>query len=335
MSKISKYKSHTKGLVVSIAVAIIAVIIAKLISFSAATIAIILGMIIGNKFPFLNQKGSEYLGGIKFAEKDLLMFAIALLGINLNFTILASLGVKTIFIIVIAMVFTILMGVFLGKLFKINPKLALMIGIGNAVCGSSAIAATSGVAKVKSDDVAISIALVNLMGTVGIFLAPALAYMLNFNDFDAGVFVGNTLQAVGQVVAGGFSISPEAGMNATVVKMGRVLLLAPLVFILIYMAKRESAKNADEEETQAKVGFPSFILWFLFFVVLASFEVLPKGVEAFISATSHYISLIAMSAIGLMIHFDTIKESASTAFKVSTILFAMQLALSAVLITVL
>jgi len=335
MSKISKYKSYTKGLVVSIAVAIIAVIIAKLISFSAATIAIILGMIIGNKFSFLNQKGSEYLGGIKFAEKDLLMFAIALLGINLNFTILASLGVKTIFIIVIAMVFTILMGVFLGKLFKINPKLALMIGIGNAVCGSSAIAATSGVAKVKSDDVAISIALVNLMGTVGIFLAPALAYMLSFNDFDAGVFVGNTLQAVGQVVAGGFSISPEAGMNATVVKMGRVLLLAPLVFILIYMAKRESAKNGEEDNEKAKVGFPSFILWFLFFVVLASFEVLPKEVEAVISATSHYISLIAMSAIGLMIHFDTIKESASTAFKVSTILFAMQLALSAVLITVL
>jgi len=335
MSQLSKYKSHTKGLVVSIAVAIIAVIIAKLISFSAATIAIILGMIIGNKFPFLNQKGSEYLGGIKFAEKDLLMFAIALLGINLNFTILASLGVKTIFIIVIAMVFTILMGVFLGKLFKLNPKLALMIGIGNAVCGSSAIAATSGVAKVKSDDVAISIALVNLMGTVGIFLAPALAYMLSFNDFDAGVFVGNTLQAVGQVVAGGFSISDEAGMNATVVKMGRVLLLAPLVFILIYIAKKESAKNGEEGEEKAKVGFPSFILWFLFFVVLASFEVLPKEVEAIISATSHYISLIAMSAIGLMIHFDTIKKSASTAFKVSTILFAMQLALSAVLITVL
>jgi uncharacterized integral membrane protein (TIGR00698 family) len=325
---------HTRGLIVSIIIAIVSIIIAKFISFSTATIAIILGMIIGNKFPFLNEKGSKYLSGIKFAEKNLLMFAIALLGINLNFTILASLGFKTIFIIVIAMVFTILMGVFLGKLFKLNPKLALMIGIGNAVCGSSAIAATSGIAKVKSDDVAISIALVNLMGTVGIFLAPFLAYLLNFNDFDAGIFVGNTLQAVGQVVAGGFSISPEAGMNATVVKMGRVLLLAPLVFILIYLAKRESRKSDEINNEKAKVGFASFILWFLFFVVLASFEVLPKGIEEFISATSHYISIVAMSAIGLMIHFDTIKNSASVAFKVSSILFAMQLAFSAILISV-
>ncbi len=333
MHQLSKYKIYTKGLLVSIAVALVAIIIAKLISFSTATVAIILGMIIGNKFTFLNTKGSEYLTGIKYAEKDLLMFAIALLGINLNFTILASLGFKTIFIIVIAMVFTILMGVFLGKLFKINSKLALMIGIGNAVCGSSAIAATAGVAKVKSDDVAISIALVNLMGTVGIFLAPFIAYLLHLNDFDAGIFVGNTLQAVGQVVAGGFSISPEAGANATVVKMGRVLLLAPLVFILIYIAKREAKKN-EVVDDHVKVGFPSFILWFLFFVVLASFEVMPKWVEDVISAASHYISLVAMSAIGLMIHFDTIKKSASTAFKVSTILFAMQLVLSAVLIMV-
>jgi uncharacterized integral membrane protein (TIGR00698 family) len=334
MINLSKYKPHTKGLLVSTAVAILAIIITQFISFSTATIAIILGMIVGNKLTFLNEKGSEYLSGIKFAEKDLLMFAIALIGINLNFTVLAALGFKTLFIIVTGMTFTILMGVFLGKLFNINSKLALMIGIGNGVCGSSAIAATSSVMKVNSNDIAISIALVNLMGTVGIFLAPALAYMFGFSDTDAGVFVGNTLQAVGQAVAGGFSISPEAGASATVVKMGRVLLLAPLVFILIYIAKREAKKSNDVNE-KVKVGFPSFILWFLFFVALASFEVLPKGIENIISEASHYISLIAMSAIGLMIHFDTIKESASTAFKVSSILFAMQLTLSAVLIYIL
>ena len=331
----TQYKSYTKGLLVSIAVTIISLIISKLISFSTATITIILGMIIGNKFTFLNTKGSQYLAGIKWAEKDLLMFAIALLGINLNFTILASLGFKTIFLITISMVFTIFLGIFLGKLFKIDSKLALMIGIGNGVCGSSAIAATAGIAKVKSDDIAISIALVNLMGTIGIFLAPFLAYLLGFNDFTAGIFVGNTLQAVGQVVAGGFSISPEAGANATVVKMGRVLLLAPLVFILIYvMNKKESKDNQNSSTETAKVTFPSFILWFLFFVFLASFEILPKNIEHLISTISHYTSLIAMSAIGLMINFSSIKQSASKAFKISLILFSMQLAFSAILIKI-
>jgi len=336
MFQISKYKKYTKGLLASIVVAGIAIFITKFISFSTATIAIILGMIIGNIFyNTFNAEDSEFKSGVKFAEKDLLMFAIALMGINLNFTMLANLGFQTLLIIVLGMIFTIFMGVFLGKLFKLNPKLSLMIGIGNAVCGSSAIAATSGIAKVKSNDIGISIALVNLMGTVGIFLVPALAHFLGFSDIQAGVLTGNTLQAVGQAVAAGFSISDEAGNYATVVKMGRVLLLVPLVLILIYIAKKESHKSGEEISQKGKIGVPSFILWFMFFSVIASFELLPKELETLISSVSHYITLIAMSAIGLMIHFGTIMKTAGTAFKVSSLLFALQLMLSAFLINML
>jgi uncharacterized membrane protein YadS len=118
--------------------------------------------------------------------------------------------------------------------------------------------------------------------------------------------------------------------------MGRVLLLAPLIFILIYIYSKEEIIDDNSSSTQkAKVTFPSFILWFLFFVVLASFEVLPKSLEHIISSASHYISLIAMSAIGLMINFSNIKQSASKAFVVSSILFAMQLIFSAVLLKLL
>jgi len=336
MFEISKYKTYTKGLLASVAVAIVASLITHYVSFSTATVAIIIGMIVGNIFfTTFHGEDSGFKSGVKWAEKDLLMFAIALMGINLNFTMLANLGVKTILIIVLGMIFTIFMGVLLGKLFKLNPKLSLMIGIGNGVCGSSAIAATSGIAKVKSNDIGISIALVNLMGTIGIFLAPFLAHSLGFTDIQAGIFTGNTLQAVGQAVAAGFSISDEAGHYATVVKMGRVLLLVPLVLILIYIAKKESLKDGEEIEGKTKVGVPSFILWFVGFSVVASLGWLPKELETFISSFSHYITLIAMSAIGLMIHFGTIVKTAGTAFKVSSILFALQLIFSALLISML
>jgi len=336
MFNISKYKTYTKGLLASVAVAVTAIIITQFISFSTATVAIILGMIVGNQFySTFHAEDSEFKSGVKWAEKDLLMFAIALMGINLNFTMLANLGVKTILIIVFGMIFTIFMGVLLGKLFKLNPKLSLMIGIGNGVCGSSAIAATSGIAKVKSNDIGISIALVNLMGTIGIFLAPFLAHFLGFTDIQAGVFTGNTLQAVGQAVAAGFSISDEAGHYATVVKMGRVLLLVPLVLILIYIAKKESQKNGEEVEAKGKIGVPSFILWFIAFSVVASLGLLPKELETVIASVGHYITLIAMSAIGLMIHFGTIMKTAGTAFKVSSLLFVLQLMFSAFLISML
>ena len=333
MLDLSKYKTYTKGLLASLAVAIIASIITHFISFSTATIAIVLGMIVGNIFfKTFHTDEPGFKSGVKFAEKDLLMFAIALMGINLNFTMLANLGVKTILIIVLGMAFTIGMGLLLGKLFKLNPKLSLMIGIGNGVCGSSAIAATSGIAKVKSNDIGISIALVNLMGTVGIFLAPFLAHALGFNDIQAGVFTGNTLQAVGQAVAAGFSISDEAGHYATVVKMGRVLLLVPLVLILIYIVKKENQNSGEAVEQAGKVGVPSFIIWFVGFSIVASLGWLPKEVETIISSISGYITLVAMSAIGLMIHFGTIMKTAGTAFKVSSLLFALQLVFSAVLI---
>ncbi len=335
MLNISKYKTYIRGLLASIAVAIVSITITQFISFSTATIAIIIGMIVGNIFySTFHAEESEFKSGVKFAEKDLLMFAIALMGINLNFTMLANLGVKTILIIVLGMAFTIFMGVLLGKLFKLNPKLSLMIGIGNGVCGSSAIAATSSIAKVKSNDVGISIALVNLMGTIGIFLAPFLAHLLGFTDIQAGVFTGNTLQAVGQAVAAGFSISDESGHYATVVKMGRVLLLVPLVLILIYIAKKESVNDVEVSQ-KGKIGIPSFILWFVFFSVIASLGLLPKEVETLIGSVSHYITLIAMSAIGLMIHFGTIIKTAGTAFKVSSVLFALQLMFSALLISML
>ncbi|MBT5935373.1 putative sulfate exporter family transporter [Sulfurimonas sp.] len=336
MLNISKYKTYTRGLLASIAVAIVSLTITQFISFSTATVAIIIGMIVGNIFySTFHAEESRFKSGVKFAEKDLLMFAIALMGINLNFTMLANLGVKTILIIVLGMVFTIFMGVLLGKLFKLNPKLSLMIGIGNGVCGSSAIAATSSITKVKSNDIGISIALVNLMGTIGIFLAPFLAHLLGFTDIQAGVFTGNTLQAVGQAVAAGFSISDEAGHYSTVVKMGRVLLLVPLVLILIYIAKKESQNNDEEVSQKAKIGVPSFILWFVFFSIIASLGLLPKELETLISSVSQYITLIAMSAIGLMIHFGTIMKTAGTAFKVSSILFALQLMFSALLISTL
>ena len=333
IQKLSKFKTYQKGLLASGIVTVVAIFIAKLTHFNTATIAIILGMIIGNSsYKLFHSKESKYKQGIKFAEKDLLMLAIALMGINLNFTMLANLGFKVIFFIIIAMIFTIFMGIFLGRLFGLNSKLSLMLGIGNAVCGSSAIAATSEVAKVKNDDIGLSIVLVNLMGTIGIFLVPFLVHQLGFNDIQGGILAGNTLQAVGQAVAAGFNISPEAGQYATVVKMGRVLMIAPVVFILIYLAKKESEKNNEVITEKSKVPFPKFILWFIFFSALASLKVLPKEIEDIISLMSHYITLIAMSAIGLMIHFQTVIKTGGTALKVTLILVAMQLSFSIMLI---
>ena len=104
-----------------------------------------------------------------------------------------------------------------------NKKTSLLLGVGNAVCGSSAIAAVSPVIKAEESDTGISIGVVNFLGTIGIFILPALAIkVLHFADLQASTLIGGSLQAVGQVVAAGFSVSDNVGEIATIIKMARI-----------------------------------------------------------------------------------------------------------------
>lgn len=308
------------GLFVVLAISVVAFLLSSFIPIGSVAIAIILGIIIGNNVKFSNK----YNSGITYAEKTILSFAIALMGINLDFSILSQLGIKTIILIVSGMVITIFSGVLIGKFYGIDKKLALLLGIGNGVCGSSAISATAPVIKPEKNFIGLSVAIVNLLGTIGIFLLPFIAFIFHLNDIDAGILIGNTLQAVGQVTAAGFSISNDAGVSATTVKMGRVLLLTPLVLILIYIFNKNHNKAEDEEKSK-KIGVPIFILAFILFSLISSFSLVNDNIKHIIGHISHYSLIVAMSAIGLKIHFNSIKSNGKDAFKIAILVFCVQI----------
>lgn len=309
-------KKYTKGLLAAIGVSIAAFFLAKFIVVGSVALAIIIGIVVGNTVR-LNESFND---GLTYAEKSLLAYAIALMGIQLDFTILSALGVKTLFLILFGMVITIYSAVLIGRYYKIDTKLALMLGIGNGVCGSSAISATAPIVKADKNSVGISIAIVNLLGTIGIFLVPFIALFFGLSDIDAGVLVGNTLQAVGQVTAGGFSISDEAGVSATAVKMGRVLLLTPLVLILLYLY------NVKSDNTNTKgVSIPGFIIVFIVLSVISSLGLVSDGIKDIITFFSGLFLIIAMAAIGLKIKFSNIKNDGKVALKIASMVFAIQI----------
>jgi len=307
---------YIKGLSIAIGVSIVAFLLAKFILIGSVAIAIIVGIIVGNVIKF----NDSYNTGITYAEKTLLGYSIALMGINLDFNILSSLGLKTLFIIVLGMIVTIYSAVLIGRYYKIDLKLSLLLGIGNGVCGSSAISATAPIIKADKHFIGISVTIVNLLGTVGIFLVPFIALSFGLNDIDAGILVGNTLQAVGQVTAGGFSISDTAGVSATAVKMGRILLLTPLVLILIYLFHR---KTNEQNTKGAKV--PGFIIFFILFSLVSSFGLVSDDIKHLIASTSHILLLVAMSAVGLKIHFNSIKSDGKLALKIASYVFVIQI----------
>jgi len=315
------------GILLSILVAFFAFLLSSYIPIGSVAIAIILGAIVGNiiKLP------SKFNSGITFSEKTILALAISLLGINLDFNVLEELGFETILLIVISLIATIVFTNFLAKKQNFDSKFALILGIGNAVCGSAAIAATKDIVKLDKEKSALAIAIVNLLGTVGLFVLPIIGILLGLSDVQIGILLGNTLQSVGHAIAAGFGVNETVGQSATIVKMGRILLLSPLILWLVYIVAKNNANGNNQ-----KRGFqiPIFVIGFIFFSILASTSILPHGLTTFISESSEICLLVAMSAIGLKISFKAIKESGWDAFVLAGYVFKFQIIFSLVMIII-
>ncbi|HHI80497.1 MAG TPA: putative sulfate exporter family transporter, partial [Planctomycetes bacterium] len=183
-----------KGIALCAGIGGVGVLLAGSIPIGAVAIAILAGIVVGN----VVRPGPGFGSGIQFCEKQLLSLAIALMGVNLDFGIVKELGFFSLGLVVAGVAVTIAAAVWIGKLLGFDQKFALLLGIGNGVCGSSAIAATEQIIGANEEEVGLSVAIVNGLGTVGIFVLPLVARSLfHFSDLDAGLLVGNTLQAVG------------------------------------------------------------------------------------------------------------------------------------------
>ncbi len=320
-------KKYIPGIALSIVIAAAAVVLSEYIRLGGVTLAILIGIVVRNTLPI----SDVFQKGIKFTEKKILTYAIALLGFTLDYRIFADLGFETLLIIALGVPFTIFLAVGLGKVFGLNADTALLLGVGNGICGSSAIAAAQGVIKTDEGNVGVSVATINLLGAIGIFLLPALCYLFpDFLEQQKGILIGNTLQAVGQVSAAGYSVSDVVGETATVVKMGRILMVTPVVMILASLKKGESG---SKKLSIPKV--PGYLLFFLLFSLINSLGILPHEVVTLFSKGSKYLLTIAMAGIGMSISTDVLKAGGKKSLLTGVSVWIIQIAFSLLLVTLL
>ncbi len=314
------------GLLFALLWALAAFVLSNYLPFGAVVIGITIGMFIGNFFKI----PEKLMSGIDFSEKQILAWAIILMGVKLDFNIVQELGIKSILMIVVSIIFTIAVSQIVSRIFGLNSRLGLLLGIGNGICGSSAIAATEKIIGAKKDEVGLSVTIINFLGTMGMFLLPILIkFILHFDDLQSGFFIGNTLQAVGQVVAAGFSINHAVGHTATIVKMMRILMLTPVVFSLIFYFHQ---KNKKAEVVVKKQGVPYFIIGFILFSLVPTFHLIPEdGIQA-LAKLSHYLLLVAMVAIGLKINFTAVLKQGGKALLVGSLIFLLQLIFTVMMI---
>ncbi len=321
-----KWLNYLPGLILTITIGILAKQLSQLIdNVGSVTLAIILGLIVGN----LVKPGKIFSEGIRLSEKKILSLAIMLMGLQLNLQILSTLGFQTIIYILILISLSIMIGLFLGQTLGLSRPFSLLIGVGNGICGSSAIAAAAPLLDASEEETGLSISVVNLLGTIGIFLAPLIVQvLLNFNSANSGVFIGGTLQAVGQVTAAGFSLNEEVGNIATVVKMGRILMLGPVLLILGLF----NGKNGNSQGISSGFPIPNFIIGFFIFSLIASLNILPADWLSFLKSLSKEALIIAMAGIGLKIRFASLLRQGPKALLVGSLNFGIQIIAASLLI---
>ncbi len=302
----SKKPSPIKGIVFCAIFAIGALMLSKLgfctkFNLNSLTIAIVIGMILGNT---LNRFIPEdFREGITFSSKKVLRFAIVLYGFRITFAQIFNVGMGGFVADVIMLTTTYLLGYYFGtRVFKLDKDLCMLTAIGSSVCGAAAVLGTDSVLKAKSHKVSLAVATVVLFGTASMFLYP-LIYQIGLLDPNAfGIYIGSTVHEVAQVVAAGAAVNPEAMDTAVIVKLTRVMMLVPYLFLLsMYLAKKSNQK-------MSKVQIPYFAIFFVVMCGINSLNIIPKTVVSGIVEFDVFLLTLAMFALGIETNFEKIKN---------------------------
>ena len=292
------------GLLVAFAVSVVAFIVHERVDvISPHVVSVFFGML-GATFGRIE---ASFVPGLKFSAKRVLRAGIVLLGFRLSLSELGTLGPRALLAVVAVVVATFFGTQWLARRLGLSRSLGLLMATGYSICGASAIAAVEPFADADEEEVAYSIALVTLCGTLAIVVLPPLASLFGMPDGAFGAWVGASVHDVGQVVAAASTHGPRSLAVAVIVKLTRVAMLAPLLAFVAVSARRRQGSAALEGAKRPPI-LPLFIVLFLAAVVVRSTGVLPVSWLAHIKDLETI--LLGMGLVGLGSNVDLRKLKA-------------------------
>lgn len=271
----------------------------------APTVAVALGVVAANTGlhrPVLRP-------GTHVASHRLLRLAVVLLGLQLGLPQLAGLGVRGLGVVVLTVAVTFTGTLLLGRLLRVPPARALLVATGFSICGASAVAAMEEVAGGDEDDTAVAVALVTLCGSLAIVLLPLLQGPLGLDAAAFGSWVGASVHDVGQTVATASAV-PGALTAAVVVKLSRVVLLAPLVAGVALHRRRATGPG---EGSARPPLLPLFVVGFLGAIALTSTGLLPGGLLDAAGQVQGVVLTAALVGLGTAVHLPTLRRTGPSA----------------------
>lgn len=284
--------------------------IKNIINLEALTIGIIIGILYNNTVK--TQK--VFKEGVSFSLKKLLKVGIVLLGFKLNFNSLLKLGPKVLFMVLIFVPTVLILSILLGKIFKVQDKLAALIGVGSCICGASAVVALAPTINAEDEDSVVAVSIVSFLGAVGVLVYSGVAITSSISHAQYGIWSGISLHGVAHAIAAAFARGDAAGEIGTFVKMARVVMLAPVSLALGFIYNKGNGQSK-------KAKFPMYVLYFIFTGIIGSTGIIPLQMLKILVQLSSIFILMAMIAMGLSVDFKSIKDKGMKALLVGSILF--------------
>lgn len=326
------YRSLIPGLLFTAAVGGVSLLLAavekRLFTFEVIE-PLVLALVIGMLIRTFATVPATLEPGIAYAAKQVLEFAIVILGATLNLRTIADAGLQLFLCVLIAVPLAIGTGVCLGKALRLGAKLSILVAVGNAVCGNSAIAAVAPAIRAKKQDVASSIALTAILGIGVVLILPILRPLIGLDYYQYGIYAGMSVYAVPQVLAATVPISQTSAAVASLVKLTRVLLLGPIVAVFAFVYRNEGGEGA-------KLTFSKLVPWFVTGFILMSALRTVALVNTSLSTNardfSRLLTILAMAGLGLGVNVRSVRTVGPRVALVviGSLLLLMTISLSAI-----
>ena len=301
------------GLLLAILIGLLALLLGRRFPLiGGPVIGIVLGILVRNTL----SPGERYSAGIAFTSKYVLQWSIIALGFGLSLSQVAHTGLQSLSVTAVTMTVAFLAAWMLGRWLGVHDKLQIMIGVGTAICGGSAIAAVTPIIRPDEHDTAFAISTIFLFNLVAVLLFPLLGHLMHMTDLGFGLWAGTAINDTSSVVAAGYSYSKAAGDYATIVKLTRATLIIPVCLVIAFaVAAREKRKAKASGSTGSfslAAIFPWFILWFLVASAARTVGLVPAVIQPAIHTAATFLIIVALTAIGLSAN---LRKMASTGLR--------------------
>jgi uncharacterized integral membrane protein (TIGR00698 family) len=308
-TRLERVRGLVSGLGPGFLVSVVVAVTAQFLSDHYGAPAMLMALLLGIALNFLAEEGRT-VAGIEFSARTVLRFGVALLGARISVELLIGLGPDLIALIVVGVISTILFGLAGAQLLGRGWRLALLTGGAVAICGASAAMAIAAVLPKNEHserNLIFTVLGVTVLSTIAMIVYPIVTQLFDLDHQATGVFLGGTIHDVAQVVGAGFSVSDTTGETATLVKLIRVTMLAPVVLVFA-LAIRASGAGDDPGLGRRPPLVPGFVLAFLGMATLNSLGVIPLIVADGLADLSRWALLTAIAAVGMKTSLRRILE---------------------------